>query len=108
MTLALLTLILIVIGVPSVISCVLATRLWAKKKSTGAAKLRVALLPLSSFVLLSLLMLIPGYIAAAIVNCNVYPGPDCEHFNDPCLRAFWTSENGDWMDGDRHNCPGHV
>jgi len=103
MTLAFVTLILIVIGIPLIVGFVVAKR--SIKKHTLARTLITSLL---SMALSALLLLIPGYIAAVVVNCSVHPEPDCEHFDDPCLRAFWSSENGNWMEGDRHSCPGHI
>jgi len=103
MTLAIITLVLVVVGIPMIVGFVVASR--SIKKHTMARALITSLL---SMALSALLLLIPGYIAAAVVNCNVHPGPDCEHFDDPCLRAFWISENGNFLEGDRHSCSGHV
>ena len=103
MTLAVVTLAFLVVGIPLIIGFVVAKR--SIKQHTLARALTASLL---SIALSALLLLIPGYVAAAVINCSVHPGPDCEHFDDPCLRAFWTSENGNWMEGDRHSCPGHV
>ncbi len=103
MTWVLVTLDFIVVGIPLFVGFMVAR--WSIKKNTLAKTLIGS--PLSA-ALSGLLLFILGVIAAVLVNCSMHPGPDCEHFDDTCLRAFWDSDNGDWMNGDRHSCPGHV
>ena len=105
MILSQITFYLIVAGIPLLVGLMIARRLSSIKKYSLTKTLVISLF---CTVFLALLLYIPGFFSAVIINCNMHPGPDCEHFDDPCLIAFWTSENGNFIQGDQHNCPGHV
>lgn len=104
MTLADTTYYLMLIGMPLLSTgLVLWRRLKGRGPSTGVIALGATV-----FLALTIVIFIPANVAGIIVNCAIHPGPDCEHFMDPCLKAFCTSENNDFDAGDRHTCIEHI